>query len=88
VSAKYIHLINDKDNVAVVIKDLPEGAKFDIFNESYIAKSFIPFGHKVAIANIKKGEDVIKYGEVIGMATEDINIGDHVHVHNVKGMRA
>lgn len=41
-------------------------------------------GHKYAIRDIKKGENVIKYGYPIGHATEDIKVGDHVHTHNVK----
>ena len=41
-------------------------------------------GHKYAIKDIKKGENVIKYGSPIGHATEDIKRGDHVHTHNVK----
>ena len=41
-------------------------------------------GHKYAIAPIKAGENVIKYGAPIGHATCDINVGDHVHSHNVK----
>ena len=41
-------------------------------------------GHKYAIKDIKKGENVIKYGCPIGHATEDIKSGDHVHTHNLK----
>lgn len=41
-------------------------------------------GHKYAIKDIKKGENVMKYGSPIGHATEDIFKGDHVHTHNVK----
>lgn len=41
-------------------------------------------GHKYAICDIKIGENIIKYGNPIGHATEDINKGEHVHSHNVK----
>ena len=41
-------------------------------------------GHKYALVPIKKGENVIKYGSPIGHATCDINVGEHVHTHNVK----
>ena len=41
-------------------------------------------GHKVALRDIKKGEDIIKYGYKIGHATEDIKKGEHVHTHNIK----
>lgn len=41
-------------------------------------------GHKYAIRDIKKGDDIIKYGNPIGHATEDIKKGEHVHSHNTK----
>ncbi len=41
-------------------------------------------GHKYALKDIKKGENVIKYGSPIGHATQDISKGEHVHVHNLK----
>ena len=41
-------------------------------------------GHKIALCDIKKGENVIKYGYPIGHATEDIKKGDSVHTHNIK----
>lgn len=41
-------------------------------------------GHKYALIDINKGENVIKYGSPIGHATENIKKGDHVHTHNVK----
>lgn len=43
----------------------------------------IPFGHKVALRDIKKGENIIKYGHPIGHATSDIARGEWVHVHNM-----
>ena len=41
-------------------------------------------GHKYAVRDIKKGENIIKYANPIGHATEDIKCGDHVHTHNMK----
>ncbi len=41
-------------------------------------------GHKYAVRDIKKGENVIKYGQPIGHATENIKKGGHVHTHNLK----
>lgn len=48
----------------------------------------VPFGHKVALRAISRGEDVIKYGESIGEATDDIVPGGYVHTHNVASKRA
>lgn len=41
-------------------------------------------GHKYAIRDIAKGESIIKFGQPIGHATQDIKAGEHVHTHNVK----
>ncbi len=41
-------------------------------------------GHKYALCDIKKGENIIKYGSPIGHATKDIKKGEHIHTHNVK----
>jgi len=41
-------------------------------------------GHKYAVRNILKGENIIKYGQPIGHATCDIKKGEHVHTHNLK----
>jgi altronate dehydratase small subunit len=43
----------------------------------------IAFGHKVCIADIPKGANVLKYGQVIGRATRALTTGEHAHVHNV-----
>ncbi|MBU3720400.1 MAG: D-galactarate dehydratase [Burkholderiaceae bacterium] len=44
----------------------------------------IKFGHKVALRAIQSGESIIKYGIPIGIATQDIQPGEHVHTHNCK----
>ena len=47
----------------------------------------IPLGHKIALKNIKNGETVVKYGHDIGRSVAPIELGRHVHVHNVKTKR-
>ena len=82
-----------KDQVGVAVKDIAGGEKLDgwcMEDDSTLqvtAIKEIPLGHKVAIAAIKKGESVIKYGMPIGNATADITVGDHVHTHNLKTAR-
>ena len=44
----------------------------------------IPLGHKIAMADLKAGDTIIKYGHDIGKVVKDIKKGEHVHVHNVK----
>ena len=37
---------------------------------------------------IAQGEPILKYGKVIGQATQPIRVGQHVHIHNVEALRA
>jgi (2R)-sulfolactate sulfo-lyase subunit alpha len=87
-------LVHDKkDTVAVAVVDVKagqslEGRSLDT-NETLKAKANmdIPLGHKVALKDFKVGDDVVKYGVVIGRVVQPIKQGDHVHVHNVKTKR-
>lgn len=72
--------INDKDNVAVALCDLPQGQSVG----GVTLLSNIPKGHKFALCSIDEGQDVVKYGSPIGVATKAIVAGEHVHTHNVK----
>ncbi|GGJ99063.1 D-galactarate dehydratase [Lentibacillus kapialis] len=80
--------LDEEDNVAVALETLKAGELLSIKNEitKISATKTIPYGHKIALNPIPKGNRVIKYGECMGLATEDIAIGDHVHVSNVRGL--
>ncbi len=51
------------------------------------AMDAIPLGHKIALADIKEGDTLIKYGHDIGRSIANIGKGHHVHVHNAKTKR-
>lgn len=76
--------INDSDNVCVALNTLPRGCKIVFEGKSIFTNEEIPAGHKVALTDIKEGEDVVKYGNRIGLAKTDIKAGDWVHTHNIK----
>jgi altronate dehydratase small subunit len=80
-------VINEKDNVATALDELPAGGTVSVRvegrMESIEVPSRIPRGHKFALRRIDKGGAVIKYGETIGVSTAEIARGEHVHVHNV-----
>jgi len=84
-------LIDTRDNVATAImrlkKDDAVSLKAENREISVRILQEIPAGHKFAIRNIRKEEPVIKYGEIIGLATCEIHQGEHVHVHNIEGLR-
>src|SRR5947209_17224990 len=77
-----VHL-RSQDNVAVAAKNLPAGAEIQNNGRTLSLTSRIGLGHKVALRDIKKGEAIYKYGQIIGFASQDIPAGGHVHVHNV-----
>lgn len=80
--------VSSKDNVAVLLEDIREGEKCN-YGGRYPQKANqdIPFGHKIALKDIKAGENIIKYEHVIGYATQPIKQGDWVHNHNIRSDR-
>ena len=72
-------VISPDDLVAVALVSLEKGEEA----EGVILSENIETGHKFALRDIKKGEMIIKYGEVIGKATSDIKAGEHIHSHNM-----
>jgi altronate dehydratase small subunit len=89
---KKVFVIDEKDNVGTAVLDplmtgdevSTNGAVTDVVLK---ANGDIPFGHKIALRDIPKGQTVMKYGLSIGSATQDIQKGDHVHIHNVESNR-
>lgn len=84
-------VVDAQDHVATALMDLKAGSRIRYRRGTEIEQlallQDIPFGHKVAIRAIEAGEEVRKYGEVIGRATAHIRPGEHVHVHNIEGIR-
>jgi altronate hydrolase len=72
-------VLNSADNIAVALTtldvgtDTPQGVK---------TIKRVPKGHKFALRPIAAGEAVVKFGQIIGFATQDVPAGDWVHEHN------
>ncbi|WP_125606307.1 UxaA family hydrolase [Lapidilactobacillus bayanensis] len=77
-------ILNPKDSVGVALEDIPEGTTLVTEKGPVVTTELIKRGHKFALANIPKGNDVIKYGFPIGHAVEDIAQGAWIHTHNLK----
>lgn len=81
------------DSVGVAVVDVRRGQNVTGWNmESdatlrLTAAQGVPLGHKIALTDIAKGAQVIKYGEAIGRATKAIGKGQHVHTHNLGSAR-
>jgi (2R)-sulfolactate sulfo-lyase subunit alpha len=88
-------IVHDKtDTVGVVVtEDVQPGKDLTGWimetDETVALKALdaVPLGHKIALANIKTGDAVMKYGNDVGRAVADIGEGRLVHVHNLKTKR-
>ncbi|MDD3219010.1 MAG: altronate dehydratase family protein [Lachnospiraceae bacterium] len=76
--------IHQADNVAVALTPLSKGQLVELEGCSLTLKEDIPQGHKFALTDIAEGQSIIKYGNPIGIAKEDILTGGWIHTHNIK----
>lgn len=85
--------MDENDNVATLTSDVNVGNVVDVISKKgdletdVTAKNAIPICHKISLIHIGKGEDIIKYASVIGVASKSIKKGEHVHIHNVKSLK-
>ena len=85
--------VNDLDNVATIFASgITDGTIIEVRDKKGNSENVkvigdVPYGHKIAVKDIKKDEIITKYGEEIGIATADIKVGEYVHVHNLDSMR-
>ncbi|MBC8225364.1 UxaA family hydrolase [Candidatus Bathyarchaeota archaeon] len=85
--------IDDGDNVATVTSEVSKGEQLEVLSPqgsiltSPEALGDVPFGHKIALKSLAQGDEVVKYGEVIGVASADIEVGEWLHTHNVESVR-
>ena len=78
-------IINRNDNVAIALQDIKKGKDVILSdNRSFPALADISYCHKVLIADVNSGDDIIKYGEVIGQASKPLKRGEWIHTHNMK----
>ena len=84
-------MIKPEDNVATALRDLKmeETAFINVDEDQKRIKIIedIPYGHKFAVTDINKGDDILKYGEIIGRATQFIRQGTHAHIQNIESLR-
>ena len=70
--------IKDQDNVAIAVKDIKAGTEV---MDGVIAHQDIPQAHKIALCDIEKGGEIIRYGVVLGYAVSRIKKGDWINEH-------
>jgi altronate dehydratase small subunit len=85
--------MDPRDNVATALAALEPGDEVEVLSanrevvQCIRINDALPLGHKIALADIATGNDVVKYGTKIGRATKPIRTGDYVHIHNVTSDR-
>jgi len=83
--------LHPTDNVAIARLALAAGQRVLAGGAEVTLLDPIPAGHKLALSEIECGQNVLRYGQVIGRAAVAIAAGSHVHTHNVayeEGQRA
>lgn len=82
---KQVLMMDQKDNVAIVIREVEPGELVTVeeLGITFPASEKIPRSHKIAVMDIQEKEPILRYGEPIGYATRKIARGEWVHVHNL-----
>ena len=78
--------LHPADPVALARRELEPGTVLQAPGAGVVVRDTVPPGHKVALADIAAGEQVRKYGQPIGIATQAIAAGEHVHEHNLRSL--
>lgn len=76
--------ISPADNVAVCCRRIDAGETIAVDGITLTLHETVDLGHKIALADLKAGDGIIKYGMPIGSATRDIPGGGWVHIHNMQ----
>ncbi|MGI6070966.1 MAG: UxaA family hydrolase [Blautia sp.] len=79
--------IEPADTVVVCLEEILPQDEIVLDGRVIRAVEHIPMYHKMAVRHIAEGEAVLKYGETIGRATQEIPEGSWVHIHNMESMR-
>ena len=77
-TAPLVIRVKEKDNVAIAVHDLPVGTEV---LPGVVSLQPIPQAHKIALTDIPKGGEIIRYGVVLGYARDDIPKGSWINEH-------
>src|SRR6201995_4991908 len=72
--------------VALARRELEPGTELEGAGRRVTVRDTVPHGHKLALTDIAAGDQVRKYGQPIGIATQAIAAGEHVHEHNLRSL--
>lgn len=70
--------VSPRDNVAIIVN--PEGVPAGtVFRDGLRSVDIVPQAHKIALAALAEGQPILRYGQVIGLAAQDIPAGAWVN---------
>ncbi len=76
--------LSPADNIVVLTRGIEAGEMIFIGDQKIPAPARLGPGHKLASRDIRRGEKILKYGAPIGSASRNIQMGEHVHLHNLQ----
>jgi hypothetical protein len=82
-------LLNELDNVVIAPANFATGERVHFLTASDGVMHYLELtaplqiGHKIARCPLESGETVLKYGAPIGHTVRAVEVGEHVHVHNL-----
>jgi len=91
-AAPHFLVHNEGDHVGVAVQDVPPGRRLAVYLDSDrevevdVAEE-VPLGHKVSLADLPGGADVIEYAVCVGLTRQPVRRGELVHVHNLRSAR-
>ena len=84
-------MIKEQDNVATALRDIQPNEEITVGMgdeaKPFVVQEFVSYGHKFSVKDIALGDNILKYGEVIGRATKEIRAGTHARIHNIESLR-
>lgn len=91
--AKRALIMSSADDVATAIDSVAAGETVSVRTKSgevvdeLVAREDIPRFHKICLRALASGDLARKYGEVIGIMTDDVERGGYVHIHNIESVK-
>lgn len=76
-------ILSAEDDVAIARLPLLAGAGILYQGQEWRLAQMVPAGHKIALRDLPAGRPLRRYGQIIGVTTQDVRAGDHVHSHNL-----
>ena len=84
--AETVLQLHPSDPVALARRELEPGTVLEGAGRQVTVRDTVPHGHKIALTDINAGDQVLKYGQPIGIAAQAIAAGEHVHEHNLRSL--